>query len=439
MLPEFQDAQSALLDLDKYLDPWTATVKIRKPHSKASVVNGAGPVQPGARQAGQASGSTAGVVSGEDDGKRKPPPPPVSPKPTRKAAAARGETTTRVQQASTIAVGEELASPPLSDAESTRVAVKDAGDSADGEKEQGKVSAEEPKKKEPRRRKLVRGGNAHKPKVLPEFADAMSALDDLESHLNPWQNTVRIKLGRTRPTDSNENCSSTDDVPQAGPIQTQGPQGAQGPQGPQVQPSPLAVGTGSAAHTDTSVTTAPARGVADVVSQLAHDKPRPALSGTASTTGSAELKTNIFNPATHTHVRTVSMDELGVKGVGSTPHREAAASARAKVEQRQHERIQEHDGEGEGEGESAVGKSTITVAPPPPTPPQAATTGTAKPEKKEPRRRKLVRGGNKKETPVLPEFKQAMAALDELNGFLDREESVSDVFNQSDSDVLPGE
>jgi hypothetical protein len=34
----------------------------------------------------------------------------------------------------------------------------------------------------------------------------------------------------------------------------------------------------------------------------------------------------------------------------------------------------------------------------------------------EPRRRKLVRGGNKKDTPVLEEFTVALAALDDLDG-----------------------
>jgi len=38
---------------------------------------------------------------------------------------------------------------------------------------------------------------------------------------------------------------------------------------------------------------------------------------------------------------------------------------------------------------------------------------------KEPRRRKLVRGGNAVVTPVLPEFTMALSALDDLDAFLD--------------------
>ncbi len=81
------------------------------------------------------------------------PPPPVSPKPARKSAAA---------DAPAAAPAPEAAAPAAA-----------APAAAEGESKPG----------EPKRRKLVRGGNAVVTPVLPEFTAALTALDDLISFL----------------------------------------------------------------------------------------------------------------------------------------------------------------------------------------------------------------------------------------------------------------
>ena len=52
-------------------------------------------------------------------------------------------------------------------------------------------------------------------------------------------------------------------------------------------------------------------------------------------------------------------------------------------------------------------------------------------------RRKLVRGGNAKETPVLPAFKDAMEAIDDLIAYLDRCESAAPMLAQVTPQVRP--
>lgn len=73
--------------------------------------------------------------------------------------------------------------------------------------------------------------------------------------------------------------------------------------------------------------------------------------------------------------------------------------------------------------------------------PSVATDSCSANEKPSgPRRRKLVRGGNKKETPVLPAFQDALDALDDLDSFLNVYEQMHKDYESLDgttSDSLP--
>ena len=71
----------------------------------------------------------------------------------------------------------------------------------------------------------------------------------------------------------------------------------------------------------------------------------------------------------------------------------------------------------------APAEPAAAAAPPLPPPPKAEATAAAGGEEK-PRRRKLVRGANAIQTPVLPEFTAAMEALDSVIAFLDQEEAL---------------
>jgi SpoU rRNA methylase family enzyme len=65
------------------------------------------------------------------------------------------------------------------------------------------------------------------------------------------------------------------------------------------------------------------------------------------------------------------------------------------------------------ENSSAPKEATTTTAP----------TAAPAAEEGAPRRRKLVRGGNKQEVKVLPEFQAALDAIADLESFLDEYES----------------
>lgn len=343
VLPEYEDAVSALQSLEKYLDPWTSTVRIRQPTASTSqnLEHHAGPI-PTSTHTGLASEhNSADAVKplgqNPEEIRRQQPPPPVSPKSKRLS---------NVKGTSTISVRTESSSR-FRDSTFLESSKHEISYTSSNQDEQLSMQHGSVIKvlhtniqKKPPRRKLVRGGNAYKESVLPEFADAMSALEELEGHLNPWQNTVRIKLGRTRPQETMDNCSSTDDVgiPRAGPIQS-----------------------------------------------VSHSSP----DAHANCTSPAVVASTIFNPATHAHFRTVSMEELAPLHHGHS----TSVTDRSPL----HNAGQLHCRNGPSGGTPISG---------------------------EPRRRKLVRGGNKKETPVLPEYEEAVSALDELNYFLDQAESV---------------
>jgi myosin III len=72
-----------------------------------------------------------------------------------------------------------------------------------------------------------------------------------------------------------------------------------------------------------------------------------------------------------------------------------------------------------------VPSTTLAAAPAVAAAAAAAATTTTTDDAQKPRR-KLVRGGNKKEDPVLPELMQAMNAIDELDRYLSGAEAVFD-------------
>ena len=91
--------------------------------------------------------------------------------------------------------------------------------------------------------------------------------------------------------------------------------------------------------------------------------------------------------------------------------------------------LKELDAESTENGEAFQNEQATVPAPTP-----------AADEKKKPARRKLVRGGNKHVTPVLPEFTNALSALDDLDGFLNKyEEMNSEILNFDGPNVKDGQ
>eukprot|EP00730_Choanoeca_flexa_P008283 TRINITY_DN12472_c0_g2_i1.p1 TRINITY_DN12472_c0_g2~~TRINITY_DN12472_c0_g2_i1.p1 ORF type:complete len:1505 (+),score=543.11 TRINITY_DN12472_c0_g2_i1:223-4737(+) len=236
-----------------------------------------------------------------------PVPPPVSPKPKRKEPP---RISPKPRTASATIPPTATTQPPAAAVKPQAVAANTQATAADN------------KPKEPRRRKLVRGGNKKEAPVLPEYVDAMSALDSLDSELEPFVNTVRIK---------------------------------------------------------------------------------PKSAGTAGPPVKIKVDGDVRPPPPAAPTSSSPLQRSGSVLESKPPPPPTASQEQARP-------------------------------PPPPAPTSTVSTsnGTDAPPK-EPRRRKLVRGGNKKEAPVLPEFEDAMSALDALDGVLDEQGALDTTLNMMNS------
>jgi hypothetical protein len=327
-------------------------------------------------------------------------PPPISPKPARKQPP-------RISPKPT-ATAEPAVPAPLTTSTPPVVAVKPTAVPASSGTAAGAATGDP---KEPRRRKVVRGGNKKEAPVLQEFQDAMSALDDLDGMLEPWAHSIRRKPKPTPPTAAGATASA--------PATTQAP----APSTTQIPPAAPGEDSTAPAAKPVSETKEPRR---RKLVRGGNSKETPVLEEYTSAMSSLEDLEAYLDPYAQSIRRKPKVAAPAVAGVVSAddgrppppslpsgdarPAPPPAPSARPPP--------------------PSVPSVPPTTAPPtaPPTtaPPTTAPTTD---EPKEPRRRKLVRGGNKKEAPVMQEFEDAMSALNALDGMLEEHGALDHTLN----------